>query len=178
MTKELILLSLYILLLTYLLVMRKTRLLKLALLAFGIGLVWTLLVRQEYDYNTGNITILSINLYTLLGWSLGLWIGYILYMAALRFVRASTWWQRLLLFNVSYLPLLIVVEAVAYHSFNVVNVATASFNGLPLCDCLHAPFWMKIAYLSMGSIYFLLTLTIKTKRSTTILDSEPAAILS
>lgn len=167
MTKELILLGIYILLLVYLLVMRRTQLLKVAALALAFGLIWTLLVRDEYSYNVATITIMDVNLYALLGWSLGLLIGYILYMGAQRTLQLKKWWHKLLLFNGIYLPLLIVVETISYHTLNVVNVATASYIGLPLCDCLHAPIWMQTAYLSMGSIFIILILALDTWRTAT-----------
>jgi hypothetical protein len=32
--------------------------------------------------------------------------------------------------------------------------ATFGYPGLPLCDCIHAPRWVQVTYLSMGPIYF------------------------
>lgn len=164
MTKEILLLSLYLILLAYLVASRRMQLVRYAALAFGLGLVWTTLVSDEYGYNTATVNIMNINLYALLGWSLGLLLGYMLYSFAQRFVQCTTWWQKLLLFNVIYLPLLIVAEAIAYHNLNIINVATADYPGLPLCDCLHAPLWMQIAYFAMGSIYFMLTRLIRKPR--------------
>lgn len=175
MTKELILLGIYLLLLAYLFAMRRKHLLRVALVASIIGMVWTLLVRDEYSYNVATITILDVNLYAFIGWSLGLLVGYLLYSGARRFVHASSWWHKLILFNVIYIPLLIVVESISYHALNVVNVATANYRGLPLCDCLHAPVWMQLAYLGMGSVFLLLVLTIKSRSVAIKIDLSDTA---
>lgn len=156
MPKEIILLSIYLGLLGYLLVARRIKLLKVAVLAFVIALLWTAALRDIYSYNVNTIHLFGVNLYALLGWSLGLLVAYILYRAALRLVPVRRTWQKLTVFNVLYVPLLIAVEAIAYHVFNVVNSGTAMYAGLPLCDCLHAPSWMKLGYLIMGSVYLLI----------------------
>lgn len=175
MSKEFLLLAPYLLLLAYLLISRRAKLLRYAVLAFCLALIWTVAASSLYNYNTTTVSLFGINLYALLGWSLGLLIGYILYSFAQRFVRCTTWWQKLLLFNALYLPLLIVVETIAYHYFNVVNVATTNYAGLPLCDCIHAPLWMQIAYFAIGSIFFMLTRLIKTLRTNT-LETTPEIV--
>ena len=41
-----------------------------------------------------------------------------------------------------------------YYLFNIHNIATSQFPGLPICNCIHAPTWMKIVYFSMGPVYY------------------------
>jgi hypothetical protein len=48
--------------------------------------------------------------------------------------------------------------------FNIQNVATASYPGLPICDCIHAAPWMQFAYFAMGPIYYLLIHSLKLNR--------------
>lgn len=125
-------------------------------IALLIGIVWSVLAKNEYGYSTNNVTVLGINLYPVLGWTVGLSVGYILFLSAQKVLSPKSWWAELLIFNAIYLPLLIVVETVAYHTFGVVNSATAEFAGLPICNCMHAPLWMQASYLLLGSIYFAL----------------------
>lgn len=155
MSKEIILLSFYIAILAYVLIARKSQMFLPAIVAFAIGLVWTAMVGDIYGYNTHTVTFLGINIYALIAWSVGLLIVYGLYLIARKVVRVSKGWPELALFNALYIPLLIAVETVAYHGFNVVNVATSSYRGLPLCDCMHAPAWMQASYLLMGTVFFL-----------------------
>lgn len=155
MTKELILLGLYLAILVFLLLARKIQLVLPAIVAFGVAFIWTFVVGDVYGYNTQTVTFFGVNAYALLGWSVGLLVGYILYLGFQRAIRVQKGWQKFTLFNLIYIPLLLVVETTAYHVFNVVNVATSQYAGLPLCDCLHAPLWMQTSYILMGSVYFL-----------------------
>ena len=106
-----------------------------------------------YNYSTVTATLLGINLYALVAWAAGLLFGYIFFQSVLSRLRALSVWQEVLLFNLFYLPILLALETAAYHVFGVVNQATAAFPGLPVCDCIHAPGWMQVVYLLMGTIF-------------------------
>lgn len=167
MSKEIVIIAVYLAILAYFLMSRKTHMLLPAAVAFGIGLIWTAVAGDIYDYSTYTTTILGVNLYALIAWSSGLLIVYYVFsLISKTRLRVAKGWRESALFNVLYIPLLIAVETIAYHGFNVVNVGTSSYPGLPLCDCLHAPVWMQIVYLMMGTIYFLvLRLCLKVKDS-------------
>ncbi len=137
----------------YVMLYRRQQLGRPLLLAAGVALVWTSLAHEQYGYNAPITTVFSINLYALFAWTLGLIASFQLYRLLNRRITPSNWWQKLLLYNSFYLPLLLLAETVAYHVFGVVNVATAAYRGLPLCDCLHAPLWMQLAYFMMGTVY-------------------------
>lgn len=175
MSKEIILLSVYLGLLGTLFALRRVTLLKAAALAFIVALVWTSALRDIYSYNVDTIHLFGVNLYALLGWSLGLLVAYVIYRGAQRVVRAQRLWQKLLVFNVLYIPLLIAVETIAYHVFNVVNSGTATYAGLPLCDCLHAPSWMKFGYLAMGSVYLLLIFSLERLKTLRVTRQDDIA---
>jgi hypothetical protein len=32
--------------------------------------------------------------------------------------------------------------------------------GLPFCNCIHAPWWMRIVYFTMGPVFYFLTLVV------------------
>jgi hypothetical protein len=49
--------------------------------------------------------------------------------------------------------------------FNIRNLATAGYPGLPLLNCIHAPYRMKIVYFSMGPVYFLLLTLFKKAKA-------------
>lgn len=167
--KDIVLLALYLLLWLLVLVTRRRQLIKPMLLAAALAAVWTLLAQQQYGYNTTMTTGFGFNLFPLVGWALGLSVTFLLFSVSARSVQPKTWWQKLVLTNLFYLPLLILVETIAYHSLNVVNLATAQFQGLPICDCIHAPLWMQAAYLSMGTVYMSLVIILK-------LDQPPQVI--
>lgn len=166
MSKELLLLTLYIAVIAFLLLTRKTRYFIPAAIALFFGVIWTLTVGDVYSYNVATVTVLGVNTFALIGWSLGLLVGYILYTRAIRHVKQAKMWQRLLMFNIIYIPLLLLLETIAYHLLNVVNVGTSTYAGLPVCDCIHAPAWMQASYLFMGTAYFLVVqLVLRQSRS-------------
>lgn len=156
--KEFVLLSAYIILLAIITAKRRVDLLRVALVIFVLSFAWVLALGNIYSYNTSTVVIAGVNLFALAGWSLGLLVGYLIFLGLNRRFKLQTWWQKLILFNLFYIPLLIAAEFIAYHWFGVVNSGTAMYQGLPICNCLHAPAWMKLGYFSMGSISFVLVL--------------------
>ena len=155
MSKELILLIAYLALLGSFIYLRKTHLLKVAAIAFVISSVWVYVARDIYLYNVDTLTIGEVNMYALVAWSLGLLVSYLLYLVTSRYFKPKLWWQKLIVFNGTYVPILLLLETVAYHVFNVVNVGTATYSGISFCDCLHAPTWMKWWYILAGSVFMI-----------------------
>ena len=67
-------------------------------------------------------------------------------------------------FSFIYFFLLVTAEYLAYHHLNIQNISTSQYQGLPFCDCLHAPRWMQFSYFAMGPVFFILsTLVVKYK---------------
>lgn len=155
MSKEIVILCFYIATLVYIILTRQHRFLLVAAVGLGLSLTWSVFARSVYGYNTETIILFGVSLYPLVAWSFGLLIGYMFYSLVKKAVSATKWWQELALFNVLYVPILIALETIAYHVFDVVNVATSGYDGLPLCECMHAPLWMQAFYFMMGSIFLI-----------------------
>lgn len=169
--KDIVLLVIYLALWAYIIGMRRWYLVKPVVVATVFAIAWTYFAQQEYGYNSPMITGFGFNLFPLAGWSLGLSVTYIIFTQLQKLLRLTKWTHKLLLVNMFYVPLLLIAETVAYHSIGIKNLATASFSGLPVCDCLHAPPWMQAAYLAMGmaymSVVILLGLDVQLDKSTT-----------
>ncbi len=131
------------------------------LLAFIVALIWMLIAHKEYSYNRNFASVFGINLFPLIAWTFSLLVMYIIYFHFERFLKNKTFLKKLLLFVAIYWPLLIFFETIFYHLFNLKNLATASYSGLPICNCLHAPHWMQLAYFLLGPIYFLLVMLLE-----------------
>lgn len=153
MQKDIILLICYLLFLLYIRLTGQRELYKPAAVAVIFAITWSIIAHSEYGYNTAMLSGPGINLYPIVGWSFGLLAIYFIYRKVRSYISVSSIWQKLALINVFYIPLLLFAEFVAYHFLGVINLATASYPGIPLCDCLHAPVWMQAAYLAMASLF-------------------------
>ena len=129
--------------------------------ASAVALIWMLITKNEYGYNQNFLTVAGINLYTLFAVALSLFTVYVIYSHYEHILKAQGYVRKILLFIVFYVPLLILVETVAYHAFDIRNVATASYAGLPLCDCIHAPPWIQASYFLLGPIFFTIGFVLK-----------------
>ncbi len=124
--------------------------------SFLVALAWMIIARDNYSYGFGFTSVAGINLYPLFAWTIGLFLLYIIHSYYIGKLKKQTFAKKLGLFVLLYWPLLIAFEAIAYHIFNIKNLATAAYPGLPLCGCLHAPLWMQIGYFTVGIVFFLL----------------------
>ena len=127
-----------------------------------VSLIWMLFANDLYKYEGYNINILGLNSYPLIAWTLGLFGMYILFK---QHEPSKKFIKNLVLFSISYTIVLLFLETVAYHIFEIRNAATAGYPGLPLCNCLHAPPWMQISYIMMGPIYFLICELVRNRSS-------------
>ncbi|MBL7054392.1 hypothetical protein ISS05_01390 [Candidatus Woesearchaeota archaeon] len=152
---DLVVIAAFFLIIPYLLLTQRKALLYHLIVAFFIALLWMLIAKNEYSYNSGFITIAGFSLYPLFSWTLGLFGLYFIYSHYEHKLKKQKFIQKLGLFILFYWPLLIIAESVAYHIFNIKNIAAAAYSGLPFCDCIHAPLWMQISYFSLGIIFFL-----------------------
>jgi hypothetical protein len=121
-----------------------------------IALIWVFIANSHYVYNQFSLNFFGLNAYPLFAWASGLFAVYIIYSHWEHKIKSRSFIKKLGLFIVIYWVLLIVVETLAYHVFNIVDVANISYLGLPICDCIHAPRWMQLVYFLMGPVYFII----------------------
>jgi len=107
---------------------------------------------NKYSYELGFWSVMGINLFTLFAWTIGLFGSVVLFNL---FYKSNSE-KKIIVYIIAYWSLLITLETLAYHVFGFRNLATSSYPGLPLCDCIHAPMWMQATYLLMGPLYFYL----------------------
>jgi len=151
----------YILLIPYFLITERTFMFKHMLVSSAIAFLWMMVGKNQYAYNQEFLLIFGINTFSLFAWALGLLLAYMIYSHYEHVLKKEGFLPKLLLFVAFYWPLLIAVETIAYHVFNIHNVATAAYQGLPLCNCMHAPAWMKAVYFMMGPLYFSICYALK-----------------
>lgn len=146
----------------YLLITRRKNLLPALLIALIMGIVWGIPASSMYVYEAKGFIIGSVNLYPVCYWTMGLFGTYFIFY---RFQPAiKHFWAKWVIFSLIFWFGLIAVETLSYNIFNIRNLATAGYPGLPLLNCIHTPYWMKLVYFSMGPVYFLLlTLLEKTR---------------
>lgn len=119
-----------------------------------IALIWMIIAKDQYGYNQKMISVFGLNSYPLFAWAIGLFGAYLIYSHWEHILKEGGLVKKMLLFVAFYWPILISVETIAYHVFNIRNLSAAAYAGLPVCDCIHAPRWMQISYLALGPIYF------------------------
>ncbi len=125
-------------------------------LAIVQAAIWIFFGNNQYGYNQDVIVIMGINIYPFLMWSVGLLLMYI-YAEYLFYVfDVKKFWKQFLVYTLFFWFALVIFETLAYHVFFIRNIATSAYAGLPVCDCIHAPLWMQIVYLSMGPVNFLI----------------------
>lgn len=119
-----------------------------------IAICWVYIARENYGYNHKYITIFHVNILPLLAWSLGL-LGV---SEIFNHFRSKRRIVNLILFIPVFWFLLLLIETYAFHVIEIRDTMSGNSIGLPFCNCLHAPWWMRIVYFSMGPAYYALTL--------------------
>ncbi len=137
----------------YFLLMRRIKALAHLLLATLMAVIWVQFAKEYYGYKYDYIKIFGMNTLPLMAWTLTL-LGLGEVCNHLKFKRKIL---NFLIFVPSFWFLLILFETVAYHILEIRNTMTGSYIGLPFCNCLHAPTWMKMVYFAMGPVYYGLT---------------------
>lgn len=160
---DIVLIVSYFVLIIYLLITKRKTLLFQLLISSLLSLAWMLIARNEYGYNQDFLIILGINTFPFFSFSLGLFALYLIYSHYEYLFKNNSYIKKLLFVVLIYFPLLIILETIAYHYFNIRNTASAMYIGLPICDCLHAPRWMQASYFLMGPLYFTITYLLKFK---------------
>jgi len=119
-----------------------------------IATIWMQCAVGYYDYSYDFLVIFGLNTMPLMAWSISLLgLGETCNNFNLPGKR-----YKFLLFVLVFWVMLIAAETFAYHVLEIRNRMTASYEGLPYCDCIHAPGWMKVIYFAMGPAYFGLTI--------------------
>lgn len=124
------------------------------LVALIIAGIWVIIGRNQYSYNYTFFEFKGFDWLSFLVWGLGLFVIYNFYLYVINKINTQGIVRQFLVFLVIYWPALIITEIIGYHIFGLHNLATAAYPALPICQCMHAPFWMKIVYFSLGPIYF------------------------
>jgi len=154
----------FVLLIPYLILLKRSRFIFHALISFLVALTWMSIAKDFYGYGSDYFVAFGINLFPMFAWAGGLFALYVLYLYINYHLKKKGFLKNLLLFVVIYWVLLIIAETVAYHTFGIHNLATATYKGLPICNCLHVPTWIKIAYFSNGIIYFIICYLLNIER--------------
>ena len=167
---DILVIAVYFLMMPYLFWTQRRRELPFFMLASVLALAWALFASDEYGYNQETLSFYGLNLFVLFAWAIALFGTYLLTSHLEAMLPLHSKWRRLGLFLAFYWPILIAGETLFYHVFNIHNLATANYSGLPFCDCLHAPLWMQISYFALGPLYFMLCEIIK--KTDFVLDPE------
>ena len=152
--QDLVLIILFVFTLFYLYMTQRTGLLKTLLLSFILSFLLVFIARNYFIYKSEFLTIQGISLFPLLAWTLGLFGLYLMHKSLEKHIKNPTLLKKLLLLIVIYWPLLISVETLWYHKAGV--QLNSHYSGLPVCDCIHAVWWAKIAYFLIGIIFFII----------------------
>ena len=134
--------------------MRKN-LFKYLTLAFVISLIWQIINGQNYLYKYDLPRFFHINIYTLFIWAIGLFGIMVVYDFVEYKFKIKHLAVKIIVFLLMYWTCLIIVETVAYHVVEIRDIATSQYPGLPICNCLHAPWWMKLVYFALGPIMWI-----------------------
>jgi hypothetical protein len=151
---EYLFIALYIVSFLYLAISKRWKAFYYLAMASFLSVVWVYVANSQYGYNSEMLKVFGLNSYPLFAWAIGLFIFVNIYFFLENVFEFHGIIRKLLLFVGLYWSLLIFGETVWYHVFDVHNVATAMYPGLPICDCLHAPLWMQVSYFMMGPVYF------------------------
>jgi len=154
----------------YLILTNRKGLLRHLIASFTIAIIWSIIAKNQYGYNHNFLTIFGINTYPLFAWATGLFWVYVLYAFIEGHLKEKGYLKKITLFGAIYLPLLIIAETLGYYLFNIQNIPTSVYSGLPLCNCMHAPLWMQISYFLMGFIFFTICYLLKFEKKKDILN--------
>ena len=114
------------------------------------------LAQENYGYNHAYIIISGMNILPILSWSLGL-IGV---SEIFNHFRTKRRLINFMLFIPLFWILLVLIETYAFHVIEIRDTMSGNTIGLPFCNCIHAPWWMRIVYFTMGPAYYGLTILV------------------
>ncbi|MEI7828720.1 MAG: hypothetical protein WCI31_03065 [Prolixibacteraceae bacterium] len=120
------------------------------ILATLMAVIWVQFAKEYYGYKYDYLKIFGMNTLPLMAWTLTL-LGW---GEMCNYLRFKSKIRKFLFFVPTFWFLLILFETVAYHVLEIRNTMTGNYVGLPFCNCLHAPTWMKFVYFSMGPLFY------------------------
>ncbi len=147
--------GIYLLLYPYIILTGRKKTLFHLFVSSGIALLWMLFANKWYGYNSSKWMFFGLNSYPLFAWASGLFIAYIIYSHLENRILTKRFLKRFSIFSILYWLLLLFSETTAYHLFNIKNLVTSTYAGLPICNCIHAPPWMQVSYFLLGPLYFI-----------------------
>ena len=153
---DFMIIGLYLLLFPYLYLTHRRHAVFHLLVSSVLACCWLFVAREQYGYNRELLVVGGYNIYPLFAWAVGLFGVFLLYAHWVPVFRKMVFLKKMIFFTALYWLLLFGSEILAYRFFNFRNIATAQYAGLPFLDCIHAPDWMKVAYLLNGPAYFLI----------------------
>jgi hypothetical protein len=124
------------------------------ILSTCIAFLWVWFARENYGYNYSYFSLAGMNLLPVAAWSMGL-LGV---SEILNHFDVGRMMIRMVIYTLIFWVSLIFIETYAFHVIGIRNISTGNSNGLPFCNCIHAPWWMRIVYFSMGPVYYALTI--------------------
>jgi hypothetical protein len=151
---DVVLLLSWIIILTYAIVTKRYFTIIHLILSTIIAIIWVYIARGNYGYNHTYFTIAGMNTLPLMAWSLGL-IGV---SEIFNHFRTNRQLINFILFIPVFWILLVLIETYAFHVIEIRDTMSGNSIGLPFCNCIHAPWWMRIVYFSLGPAYYGLTI--------------------
>lgn len=131
------------------------------LISFAVAFAWILIAKNKYSYNHDFLVIFGINAFPLFAFSIGLFATYIMYSYFEYLLHEKGFLKKFMLYIIIFIPLLIFAETIGYYAFDIHNLGTSNFSGLPICNCIHAPHWMQASYFALGPIFFIICYFLK-----------------
>ncbi len=163
----------YLFLIPYLFLTKRKNVLKHMLLATIISAVWVLFTKDLYVYSYDFVRFYGVSLYPFFGWSAGLVGTYLIFGHYRDKLENKNFIKQILVFLPIYWALLLFGETVAYYVFDVRNILTTIGNSpLPICNCMHIPNWMKVAYFSLGPLFFGVSYLLGWEKDSKIKDNR------
>lgn len=126
------------------------------LLVVLLAVGWVYMTREYYSYNKGFALFFGLSTFPITTRIMGFMAVYGLHDHAMRYFKIHGFWRQFLFFSIPFAVLHVFLEKIGYDYLGIHNVITASYPGLPFCDCLHAPSWMQTGYLLLGPLFFTL----------------------
>lgn len=153
---DLVLLTSWVFIIGYFVFTKRYNALAHQILATMIAISWVYFAKDYYGYKYAYLTIFGMNTLPLMAWTLTL-LGLGEVCNHMKMSRKIFYF---LFFVPAFWFLLILFETIAYHILEIRNTMTGHFAGLPFCDCIHAPTWMKVVYFTMGPAYYSATMLV------------------
>lgn len=150
---DIVLLASWVIIVSYAIITKRYLSVIHLLLSTIIAVTWVYTARANYGYNHIYVTVAGMNILPLLAWSLGL-IGV---SEIFNHFRTKRQLINFILFIPVFWILLVLIETYAFHVIEIRDTMSGNSFGLPFCNCIHAPWWMRIVYFALGPVYYGLT---------------------